>query len=303
MFLSVVIPSHDKVERLVLALHSYLNQSIGVDRFEVIVVADGCGDETVAVARSFEDRLRNPGRGYGTARPVGDAQPRCQTGAGPAAGVHGRRRPNLPGLPGTVYHGGRGPRRGRRAGAGLYLVRGPLFPRPRVRNPLPGVQWIYPGNITASPDACDSPHDRGRLALGGQTVLPVEPLRAAGSEEPGSGQERTPPPWVGMSGSGVVLDRCRFLYTGGYDEAFGLWWGAESLELGFRLWQDGAIFRNLVGVFSAHLDHPRDGVLETFARSFDYFAAKHPDPVVRQVERLIRGDDNFGNFSPRTGEP
>jgi hypothetical protein len=105
-------------------------------------------------------------------------------------------------------------------------------------------------------------------------------------------------PWLGYSGSGVALSRAAFEAAGGYDEAFGLGWGAEALELGYRLWREGAAFRHIETIRSAHMDHPRGAAITSFAASFDRFFEKHGDPDIRLVQRLIDAEAQPALASP-----
>lgn len=92
--LSVIVPSHNRVAsvlRLLGALRAQANPVDGVaaDRFEVVVVADGCSDDTVSVLRqaiasnAFPFALRvveqSPAQGAGIARNAGAAQARGDT--------------------------------------------------------------------------------------------------------------------------------------------------------------------------------------------------------------------------------
>jgi GT2 family glycosyltransferase len=75
--LSVVIPTHNRRPRLLRLLESLRDGTLAVDRFEVIVVADDCTDDTVAAlaATSLPFAVRvleqTPGCGAATARNAG----------------------------------------------------------------------------------------------------------------------------------------------------------------------------------------------------------------------------------------
>ena len=74
----VVIPARDEATRICACLEAVAAQTVGRDRFEVILVADACRDDTAGQARLAADslglRLRiveGPGAGAGAARRLG----------------------------------------------------------------------------------------------------------------------------------------------------------------------------------------------------------------------------------------
>jgi glycosyltransferase involved in cell wall biosynthesis len=74
----VVVPARDEEVRIEACIRALAAQSIGVERFAVILVADGCTDATESVARSTAARygvelsvLRGRGAGTGPARRLG----------------------------------------------------------------------------------------------------------------------------------------------------------------------------------------------------------------------------------------
>ncbi|UIJ73278.1 glycosyltransferase family A protein [Aurantimonas sp. HBX-1] len=288
--ISVVVPTSGKPERLVLALHSLVAQSIGTSWFETIVVADGTApgtDHAVALARAAglpTRLLRTPAAGQAAARNRGAAAARTpnllfmdddvllspdyvaamlgliddDAGLVARAPVYVLRylAPFRDPERGIRFDGGR-----LQAGSGLGSR---LVTRRMVRRDWPAVarQCIH----------------RNRFErLVSQTL-------AEGPDD-----ER----WLGYSGSGVALPRRLFEEAGGYDEGFGLRWGAEAVELGYRLMRLGAAFIEADGIFSAHMDHPRETAMASFSESFDYFFDRHGDPAIRRVEAKIRGGDRW----------
>lgn len=74
--ISVIIPTHDRRASVCRTLTALAAQSIGPERFEVIVVADGCADDTTSFLRSltlpFQLRvIEQSSQGQGKARNVG----------------------------------------------------------------------------------------------------------------------------------------------------------------------------------------------------------------------------------------
>lgn len=73
---SVVIPTHNRRDSVMRTLAALSRQTMSPDRFEVIVIADGCQDDTVTALRSQTYPFRHQvieqaGQGQGKARNVG----------------------------------------------------------------------------------------------------------------------------------------------------------------------------------------------------------------------------------------
>lgn len=73
---SVIIPTHDRADSVVRTLHALEHQTLDPDRFEVIVVADGCSDNTTEILRTSAwpftlTVLEQPAGGQGRARNLG----------------------------------------------------------------------------------------------------------------------------------------------------------------------------------------------------------------------------------------
>jgi glycosyltransferase involved in cell wall biosynthesis len=76
ILISIVIPTHNRAEVLLQTLNSLAKQSLSQLLYEVIVVADGCTDQTVEKVRNFEASyklqiLEQVGSGAGAARNSG----------------------------------------------------------------------------------------------------------------------------------------------------------------------------------------------------------------------------------------
>lgn len=74
--ISVIIPTHNRKDRLLKTVDQFRRQTVPLHQFEVVVVADGCRDDTVAALRAistaFKLRIRDlPGRGPSAARNAG----------------------------------------------------------------------------------------------------------------------------------------------------------------------------------------------------------------------------------------
>ena len=81
--ISVIMPTHNRRSSVVRTLYSLANQTVDANRFEILVVADGCTDDTVSFLSSI-GKARNlrvfeqPGNGAGCARNYGASQARAR---------------------------------------------------------------------------------------------------------------------------------------------------------------------------------------------------------------------------------
>jgi GT2 family glycosyltransferase len=94
-------------------------------------------------------------------------------------------------------------------------------------------------------------------------------------------------PWLGCVGANVRVPRREFEQVGGFDEDFGVTWGCEDLELGFRLHALGLHRRLVRAAAGIHLSHARPGRWAEHASNLNLFIAKHPVPSVRALTDLL----------------
>jgi glycosyltransferase involved in cell wall biosynthesis len=286
--ISVVVPTAGKPERLILALHSLLAQSIGPEAFETIVVADGPAagtDEAVAAAQAAglpTRLLRMPPTGQAAAR---------NCGAAAASAAHLLFMDDDVLLsPGYLEAA-----RDLLAGDRHRIVRAPVYLLRYLapfRDPERGIR--HDGSTVPPDSALASRLVTRAMIRGDWPAIARQCIHRNRFERlvskvlaEGPDDER----WLGYSGSGVALHRRMFGEVGGYDAGFGLRWGAEAIELGYRLMRLGATFIEAGGILSAHMDHPRQTAMHSFGESFDYFFARHRDPAIRRVEAKILGND------------
>lgn len=293
---SIIIPTHDKPERLVLALHSLVRQRTDAPRsFEVVLVADGCSCDPHACVQPLQHLgltiivIETPRIGQAAARNVGAGRSRGDVLLFMDDDV--LLSPNY--LETVLALGVGQPKAVVRAP--VYLLRYvAAFRDPERGLPYDEAPACGPGNALLAERISRTMivDDWPSIAAKCRHQNRFERLVSTTLKSPAPQY-----PWLGYSGSGVAIARDYFAESGGYDEAFGLRWGAEAIELGYRLWRLGARFIEAAGIYSAHLDHPRGASLGTFDESFDLFFAKHGDAAIRDVQRLILAQDRRSQLS------
>ena len=99
-------------------------------------------------------------------------------------------------------------------------------------------------------------------------------------------------PWIGFTGGNVAVDVKMFKEAGGFDEALGKEWGAEDIELGYRLYQKGASFQYNMETSVYHMAHYRADSAQLSQKAIIYMSKKH-----KELGRLNLYDNFFdGNF-------
>jgi glycosyltransferase involved in cell wall biosynthesis len=100
------------------------------------------------------------------------------------------------------------------------------------------------------------------------------------------------PSWLGFTGGNVAAPRQWLVEAGGFDPSFGLDWGCEDLELGYRLALAGRPFRYCVECVNYHMAHYRFRFDAEQAKTSRYFADRHADPDVDVLIEFIAGTLN-----------
>ena len=287
MGVSLVMPTYNKLPRLRLALASLSRQSWQPDRWELLLVDDGSTDGTTDYLQS----LRLPAAvryiagtrgGRAAARNRGLALARhplvvfvdddmllppefveAHAGAqqrGPCV-VHGR----IVNISALKFFAD--PAEGR------------FYPELRPRS---GAASRLLAECITERDVLQDFDERVRC---NRRVTALEKVieKLLGGQAPG-------PRWLGFTGGNVSAPRRWLQQAGGFDEAFGLDWGSEDLELGYRLARDGRPFCYDHAAVGFHMAHYRFDFDVQQRRTSRHFASKHEDQEVLAVTRFIDGE-------------
>jgi glycosyltransferase involved in cell wall biosynthesis len=260
---SVVIPTYDRCEMLRSALEHLTLQRLPTSEFEVIVADDGSSDATRAVVESFSGRLRMK---YHFQEDLG-----FRAGAARNGGARLASAPLL-----------------------VFLDTGPLFgpdflsshleahSDETVRravigyaygyNPEKDLFWINQVVRRLGPEGAvaqyaDNPHFRD--------------IRHELLEKVGFDLGRRYAPWQLFFTINCSVRRDDFWAVGGFDEGFD-GWGAEDLELGYKLFLHGLQFELATNAWVVDLPHERDlhDLREQLARQMGHFLTLHHEPLV-----------------------
>ena len=102
--------------------------------------------------------------------------------------------------------------------------------------------------------------------------------------------------WFGFTGGNVSLLKRWFDGVNGFDEGFGLHWGCEDLELGYRLHQKRFKFDYLENAKNYHLAHDRSSFDIEHVVNVDYFYKKHKEELILLFQSFVKRELNSDEF-------
>jgi glycosyltransferase involved in cell wall biosynthesis len=283
---SVVIPTHNKATRLRLALESLRLQDVGIQAFEVVVVDDGSTDSTEDVVLQAEHGLN--------IRYV--HQERMGRSAARNAGARLASAELLVFCDDDMI------------ASRCFVREHSVAHRDSVRLVVHGRIWSLPylkffedptlGTLFAEYQAARSSIVALRKHLIAsadiETFHAVEQQAKAGLLEnildcvfTGQHEDLR---FLAFTGGNVSILREEFVAAEGFDERFGLIWGAEDLELGYRLQKTGFSFVRTDAACNYHIVHARKSPRAEMEQAFELFYQKHNDPLLLHLpEVLMKG--------------
>jgi hypothetical protein len=95
--------------------------------------------------------------------------------------------------------------------------------------------------------------------------------------------------WLAMTGGNFSMCKDLFWETGGFDIDFGVTWGCEDFELGYRLHKNGLVFAYHSDCVNFHMTHFRKNVVFAIHSSIGTFYQKHYDDYIRYLFDLLSG--------------
>ncbi|GGS17223.1 PIG-L family deacetylase [Streptomyces griseoviridis] len=265
---TVVVPTYNRSALLAHTLDSLCRQRLdGSDRFEVIVADDGSADDTERVVAGYRDRLdvryffqEDDGYRVAAARNLGIEHARADVCVFVDSGV--------------ILHSGA-------LAAHLAAHRESPLPTAVVGY----VRCFNEGNedgaeITAALDFADP--DRSFAEFAGQGRWPD--IREDYYERYGEDLTVLTAPWLMWWTCDASASTALLREVGGFDEAYRSW-GAEDVDLGYRLHTAGARFVLRRDATAIHVPHPKsyEENMRSAAGNYAYFAAKYDTPVARLV--------------------
>lgn len=309
--ISVVIPTHNKAAYLEFTLESLFHQSYNKSQYEVIVVDNGCTDQTSIIVERFASRgwnlhyLKLPTSGRSMARNAGIRAARGNFILFVDDDCICNR--NL-----LVAHRERhsGPRKKAVRGVGHSVVTRIPLNRERLIDDLKNV--VYTMNHTIPPQAVEkiaavlpdtldllSAEDIARNPASIEQLsilndLELEQFRLVAESQCSCS-------WHFFMTQNVSADRNSLLEVGLFDESF-QGWGEEDPELGYRLFLAGVQFDATQEAIIYHQVHPRNKAVgqKEWLRNYIKFSEKHNASEIYLRWQLVKNVITFSQYESVT---
>jgi glycosyltransferase involved in cell wall biosynthesis/predicted MFS family arabinose efflux permease len=265
---TVIVPTYNRSGLLRHTLDSLARQSLGTGRFEVIVADDGSSDDTAEVVASYSGRLDvsyyfQPDEGYRVA-------------AARNLGIRHARAPICVFVDsGVILH----------SGALAAYVQA----HQRASGPVAVCGYVYCFN---------EDNEEGAQMLAGidfdNPDATMASLREQGKwldireefyAKYGDDFAGLPAPWLVYWTCNVSAQTSQLTDAGMFDEAFRCW-GAEDVDLSYRLHRRGVRFVLCREASAIHVPHPKSYTenMQSVAGNYRYFAAKYGTPITQLVD-------------------
>lgn len=98
--------------------------------------------------------------------------------------------------------------------------------------------------------------------------------------------------WIGFTGGNVSMPLEWLINVGMFNNSFGIEWGCEDLELGYRMFQMGYKFAYCDEAVNYHIAHARNNFEEEVEVSFKKFEALHDDKNIAYLKEFLLGVRN-----------
>jgi GT2 family glycosyltransferase len=260
---SVVIPTYNRSDELSKTLETMTEQDVDPQGFEVIVADDGSSDGSADVARSFAGRLQ--------------LKYFFQEDEGFRAGAARNGGARLAAAPLLIFLDS-----GTLAGPGMVSGHLAVHAGSEERRAVMG--YCYGYNAFAEeiwvPDSFDTLRPAEIVRRYGDNPLFAD-VRSRDFARGGSDPMKWPIPWMYFFSGNCSVPAEDFWAVGGFDETFRSW-GAEDVELGYRLFNSGSAMALSRDAWAIELpkQRPVKRLMYSLMRNVRHFLAKSPEPYV-----------------------
>lgn len=264
---TVIVPTYNRSGLLRHTLDALVRQTLGTRRFEVIVVDDGSSDDTTEVVADYSGQLNvsyyfQPDQGYRVA-------------AVRNLGVRHARAPICVFVDsGVILHSG--------------ALDAYLRTHQQAARPVAVIGYVYCFNednedgeeILAAIDFGNPDATMASLGAQGKWLDIREEFYA----KYGDDFADLPAPWPVYWACNVSVETSQLIDAGMFDEWFRTW-GAEDLDVSYRLHRRGVRFVLCREACSIHVPHPKShrSNMQSVVANYHYFAAKYGTPITRLV--------------------
>lgn len=104
-------------------------------------------------------------------------------------------------------------------------------------------------------------------------------------------------PWLGFNGGNVSVRKKWIEEAGGFDEQLGKEWGAEDIELGYRLFNLGLIWQYEQVASNYHISHYRKEFMAIGRRAHEYCLKKYPSLEMKLLWPYLEGKFDIETYN------
>lgn len=284
MEVSVIIPTYNKCSRLEITLETLYGQLDYRDNYEVIIIDDGSNEETFKKLKKLRNKYgfilysnTNKGRAY--ARNVGIEKSKYNTLIFIDDDVilspdfiryHLENQNKIPAIVhGTIKNF-----------VYSYLfadpISGELFSHVDVSNfPTTYVDYLRENCKLLKTGTYKEIFRRSKTNKLESKITEIQNTKKQQME------------WLFFTGGNISCPKAWLQDVGGFDVNFGTRWGAEDLELGYRLKKMGRTFVCCEKASCCHIDHFRSNSKKIHNESIKYFYGKHNDESIIELNNYL----------------
>ncbi|MEU4685372.1 PIG-L family deacetylase [Streptomyces xinghaiensis] len=265
---SVVVPTYNRAGLLRHTLDSLTRQTLPAARFEVLVVDDGSTDDTARLVTEYEDRLTlryfaHPDEGYRVARARNTGITNARGGVCVLVDS------------GVLLHSG--------------ALRAHLDSHAASDRPVAVCGYVFCFNEDnedgAEIERAIDYADPDSFMAGLRSERRWLDIREEFYEKYGEDFAALPAPWLVWWTCNVSARTEQLRSVGLFDDAYRAW-GAEDVDLSYRLHRDGAVFVMNRDACAVHVPHSKSYTenMRSVAANYRYFASKYGTPITSLVD-------------------
>lgn len=288
---TLVIPTYNKAPRLRLALMSYLGLKER-DKLEIIIVDDGSGDETQDIIKEVKKKLEIAGLRIGVVNTAHRGRSYARN-----AGIKESSGKVIIFTDDDLLLD-KNFITGHLQGHSRYshlVLHGRIYRVPYVkffRDPATGEKWdgTFTDGYLADKVIKEDYFQTDRLDWFLKRNIKLNKLeRDICQLYQATAESESNYRWVGVNGGNFSAQRADLINCGMFDTNMGRLWGAEDLELGYRLYLDGCRFMYEYNASNYHLDHFREDFKKQHQEAMGYFMEKHQALEIRYLNEYFEG--------------
>ena len=109
-------------------------------------------------------------------------------------------------------------------------------------------------------------------------------------------------PWLASGGANISVPKAVWASVGGFDESYGLRWGLEDIDFGFRLWRQGVPITLDRDACGHHMSHERGGRWQEQVDNLRRFQRLADCPAAAALDELLAPAGSLARYIARVDQ-